>query len=381
MTTEHSPRTARRRTLVDGLLRATVTTGGLSVVVAIVAVLIYLIWMVVPIFLPATVEHIRTERFDSRDVLLATTDAHNESLAAVRRGGSVRFLDAQSLETQAEVQIYNGSFLTVKPIFPRSNAYAAKTNNNELIFFRVYSVIRTEGNQRFVRNQAELLFDGSTIRFDEGIFDFDVFQEESRLRIVVLGPTLTGSLREYKDVDDAFVLSDFDETRFSRAEFTNQVLFGPQGRYIYELNTNSGKYRVIAISSIDKIEESRVGEFTSPEYKVVAIEPVLGRDSFLVSDERGKITQWSLLPARTNRNFIPIREFDVGEVIHSIESEKHRKGFIALAREWRRTPSAYDVKLNPGDVLSRGVTQTNGAFSTRRPANGVWRKRSSNIRD
>ena len=326
-------RTSYRRTLVDKLVHVTVTTGGISVGIAIVVVLIYLIWMVVPIFVPSSVKHVHSMPFDARDVLLATTDARKQSIATVTGSGNILFLDSRSLELKAETSLQKGSFTDVKPILARADAFAATTKSNKLIFFRVDSVIDPQGTARAFDNRAELLFDGSEIAFEGEVMDFDVHQDKHNLRIAVATATGKGTLREYRNIDDNLHLSEFHEEKFALAPHTDRMLFGPEARTLYELSESDGSYRILDIKSIEDAQEARQGRFAPVENRVITIAPVLGRNSLLVSDDSKKLSQWSLQAGSSGPGFIKIREFSFDEVIRSIESERHRKGFVALGQK------------------------------------------------
>ena len=326
------PSIARARALFDGFTKLTVGLGGVAVIAAIVLIMSYFVWVILPMFAPASIKLTQSMEFPTHDVLHISANDSFEILTFIYPDGSIEFRDTANLEVVAQEQIIPDAISIVKPLYPLAAMYAIRTVENELLFLKVSHQVRFDGDERRIENKAELLFDASVIDLT-GVVDFDVYRSETKLRVVTMRSDGELTLKEFRDVDDYFEL---DESRSLLVESWGRdpshvdVMLGPRGRWLYEFDTTSGDYRLSNVASIRRYTIADTGTFDDPEGEFVFVEPVLGRYSFLVADNQGLLSHWILGPIPGGQGLRPIRSFSYAEPIVKVIAEHRRKGFFAI---------------------------------------------------
>lgn len=329
------PRLSRRRQLVDGATRHVVGAGGVAVICAIALIMGYLVWVIVPMLAPSSIKHAASHTVDVEGTLHIATDDTFETATFVRSNGIVEFRDTRSFELIQETPIAASEIDSVKPIFPTSDSYAIAVGNKKLAFFKVAHVVRFLGDQRRIENSATTLFEDSVVELQD-VVEYDVYRSESTLRVALLLNDGSLVVNEYDDVDDYFEL---DEPREAAIPSWNrnvehiQVVLGPRGRWLYEIDTSNGDYRLLNIASIRRPRVEAEGSMGSGNDQFLSATPVLGRYSFLVAYQSGMLAHWSLTPSEHGSQLQQIRSFDGQGPIASVITEHRRKGFLAIGHQ------------------------------------------------
>ena len=335
VTIQQLPSLSRKRRIVNTLTRSTVGLGGVAVIAAIALIMGYLFWVVVPMFAPSSIDYLESHSLPSDSVLGVSSDDRFEVLAVLRSSGTIDFHRTCEMTKSGESVISDVPLKSANRIFPRADAYSALTSGGELLFFRITHDVRFDGDTRRVVSNATRLFDSSTVPMDQ-VVQYDVFQSSSELRIATLRTDGSLEILNYRDVDDFFEL---DEPQITTVEASNAVtdnlslLFGPRGRWLYEFDVSKGDYRLINVASRRRARIESEGSIARADVDLLAIEPVLGRYSFLVSESDGNLTHWSLGPFEEKTDLRPIRTFSYKEPIVRLVSEHRRKGFIAIDQQ------------------------------------------------
>ena len=331
---QHLPSLSRRRRLLDGATRHIVGAGGVAVICAIALIMGYLIWVIVPMLAPSSIQHIATHEVNMEQTLHVATDDTFETATFIRSDGVVEFRDATNFETVQESRISDGKIESVKAIFPTSDSYAASVDNQKLVFFKLAHVVRFLGEERRIESSATRLFEDSEIDLNN-VAEYDVYLSDSTLRVALLYNTGSLVVQEYADVDDYFELEEPRELSlpsWNVAVEDTQIILGPRGRWLYAFDTSKGTYRLLNIASIRRVGEIYEGSLSSRDDQFISATPVLGRYSFLIGYQSGRLEHWSLTPSDDGMYLERIREFKYGESIPKVVTEHRRKGFLAIER-------------------------------------------------
>ena len=294
----------------------------------------YLVWVIVPMLAPSSIQHIATQTQSVGRTIHVATDDTFETATLIRSDGVVEFRDTESFEVVQESRIASGNFESVKPIFPSSDSYAALVDDEELVFFKIAHVVRFLDDERRIENSATTLFEESTIDMRD-VADYDVYRSDTTLRVALLYNDGAIVVREYADVDDYFELEEPRELRLDPWDHNiedAQIILGPRGRWLYEIDTSNGAYRLLNIASIRRAGEVHEGFLGSEVDQFISATPVLGRYSFLIGLQSGRLEHWSLTPSENGTHLKRIREFKYDEPIVKVITEHRRKGFLAVER-------------------------------------------------
>ncbi|MCY3542358.1 MAG: ABC transporter permease subunit [Gammaproteobacteria bacterium] len=326
------PGLAFGRALVDRLTKVAVGIGGIAVIAAIVLIMSYFVWVIIPMFAPASIKLLNSVELPTDEVIFATSDDRFEILTLIKNDGSVEFLDTTDYKTVSSPQVLSESIKQLKPLYPLADSFAIRTTSDELLFLKITHNVRFDRDERRIENTVELLFDETAIDV-AGAVDFDVYRSETKLRVVTLQQDGDLLLEEYQDVDDYFELEDprtLTIESWNRNPEELSVMLGPGGRWLYEFDESSGDYRLTNVASIRRFSVEDTGTFDDTTGDFVVVEPVLGRYSFLVANDQGVLDHWSLGPEADGQGLRKIRSFVYQDPIVQIVAEHRRKGFLAI---------------------------------------------------
>ncbi len=331
MSTRSLPPLPQRRQLVNSFTKHLVFIGGASVIGAITLLMTYLIWVVVPIFKPASVELVETELQLPSDVIRVESNDRFDTLAVIRSSGVVDFIDAQSFETKSTDKISQVPILQIVNVFPTADVFAGVNSDQEMLFFRLTYLVRYIDGVRTLVNHATMLFDEVPVELPDNVSDIDVYWESKKVRIAIRLDNGNIVVSEYLDVDESFALEEERSLTIEGKSGLTRIQWGPQGHRLFDINLESGTYRLLDIRSIRRYHVASSHQFVSEGTKLTTYTPLLGRYSLLVADDAGDVTQWGLQTQATGATLTPIRKFSFESPITMLTSEHRRKGFLAVA--------------------------------------------------
>ena len=304
--------------------------GGIAVIAAIVLIMGYLFWVILPIFAPTSIEPLDESSSMPSDVLLINSDDGFEVISLLRQSGVIEFRDSTTFEIQNQVQVSELPWQNAIQVFPTTDVYAVRDVDNQLTFFRIVHQIRYIDLQRTLVQRVEPLFDGSHYELPTDTESFDVFRNDEDLRVVSLDSDGTIHLVEFEDVDDEFELEFPEENQLAGARLGFEVLFGPRGRFVYAINQSSGTFDLVLLPSVVRPQLVQSESFNDPTRSLTTFEPLLGRHSILVGHDDGSVVQWALTPSDRGTILKPIRTMTFNASIVDLASEQRRKGFAAV---------------------------------------------------
>lgn len=330
MTAYQLPELARSRRVANELTKRVIGVGGVAVIAAIVLIMGYLLWVIVPIFIPASIDELHNANFLPDDVLHIASDDSFETLTLIRSSNQIEFRDPTTFEVKHQVPIGGKPLVAVKRVFPTSDTYAAKHQNNELSFFRIVHQVRFLDGVRILQQNIEPLFEKTTYQLQPNSVSFDTYRNDEDLRIVSRDSSGTIHLVEFEDVDDNLELEFPEENAFTGPIGDYNLFFGPRGKQIYNVNRTTGDFQILLVASVSRPRVFQSGTFSVDDKPPSDIALLLGRHSFLVSDQAGSVVQWSLTPSDQGTILKAIRNTVFDAPITHIASEHRRKGYVVI---------------------------------------------------
>lgn len=324
------PKLSDRRRWVNVLTQRLIGVGGIAVIAAIVLIMGYLFWVILPIFTPTSIEPLDETSGLPDDVLLIGSDDSFEVVSLIRRNGQIEFRDATTFEIQNSIQVSDTSWRSAIMVFPTTDVYAVRDTRDQLKFFRIVHQIRYIDLQRTLVQRVEPLFEDSSYQLPPNTESFDVFRNDEDLRIVSRNTDGAIHLVEFEEVDDDFELEFPEENELVGARTGFDVLFGPRGRFVYAINQLSGAFHLVLLPSVLRPRVVQTDSFIAANHTLTTYEPLLGRHSILAGHDDGSVVQWSLTPSERGSILKPIRTMQFNASIVNLASEQRRKGFAAV---------------------------------------------------
>ncbi len=315
-----------RRRWVNSITQYVVALGGGAVIAAIALIFFYLLWVVMPIFGGASIETGKVYELELSPPVYLDVNESDEIGLAFGAGGDVAFWNLAEGDTRATLNL-DRSISDIKPVYPRSAAYAVLSSDGELNLFEARYPISFVGDERRIGASLTPIYSDEWIDLGK-VRDFDVHLSGSRLSIAHLnGRTLT--LDIYRDAEPEFELEIPRSRSIELDKAYDRLLFGPRGQWLYLL-TDAGDvaiYEVTRAGSLNPLHQRQLAQEATP---LTAVEPLLGRYSLIAADANNRITQWFVVQGEFGLTLEPVRSFELDASAEWLVPEPRRKGFAAL---------------------------------------------------
>ncbi len=330
------------RKLKDKLFGLTMGIGGVTVIVAILTIFVFLLWVVLPLFRSASMTPVKTLQVDDEAVVQIALNEYADIGFLLRTNGAYRFyrtddgtevnhgalslggraprLVAPSTNTAKTIGILVGArkVLLAQPAYHVSFVDNRRQTNPEVIYpLGEEGIDAAPAGTRVTKFVATANEAGATIvalTVDGRAFLTSITKTESLLDEAGFEESQTELANGIKDVD--FLVMDIDQ---------REVYFVSRGGLVrfYDIREPAAPHLV---------EEVQVVE---PDVTVTAVEFLSGGTSLLIGDSKGRIAQW--FPVRDDENnyrLTRIRSFKkFDSPVQLIVPEYYRKGFAALAAD------------------------------------------------
>ena len=318
-----------RRRWVNSITRYVVALGGGAVIAAIALIFFYLLWVVMPIFGRADIETGDVYELDLSTPVYLDVNESDEIGLAFGADGDVLFWDLADGAAKTTYAL-DRSVRDIKPVYPRSAAYAVLSTDGELNLFEATYPISFRGDERSIGAGLAPLYSDEWLELGT-VNDFDVHLAGSTLRIAYLsGRTLT--LDMYRDAEPDFEL-EFPRSRSIELDKAyDRLIFGPRGQWLYLL-TDAGDVAIYEVTRAGRLNPLHQRQLAQETIRLTAVEPLLGRYSLIAADEQSRITQWFVVQGEFGLTLEPVRRFMLDAKTDWLVPEPRRKGFAALSAD------------------------------------------------
>ncbi len=373
----------RFRMFLDKFMRYGVAFGGISIIIAITLIFLYLLAVVFPIFHSAEISQTAAYRLaeagSGNTTLHLAIEEQNEVGLQVTKQGGLRFFDTRNGETITSVapNIPTGVNVTsFAQATPEQNTVAFGLANGEVLLLQHRYKVTFPDDKRLITPQVvtplgadpllidtqnEALVKLATQRNEEGV-TFAATTADKRLIFV-------SYIQEESLFDDAEIERTDVELPYPATEVTH-LLIDKDQRELYVVSQGG---HITFFDIQDKAEPKLMQHLTVTDNgaEISAIESLTGGISLIVGTDKGELAQWSLLRGENNQEqLVKFREFESHDAaITQIVPEFSRKAFVAL--DEKGTLGIYHTTAER-TVLKQAVIQqafANMAMSPR--ANGM----------
>lgn len=316
----------RRRGWVNRATQWVVGLGGGAVIAAIALIFLYLLWVVAPIFVPASIDSPTQLSLSEAPARLLDMSENGDALVRVTGSGLVEFYDPATGAALAAFSL-GKQILSAQRVYPTTDLYLLRDVDNRLWFAQTRYQVNFVDGQRLLTPKLDFPF--TTKPLDLGAFDLlDAQFVDDQLTLATLaGSELT--LTQYKQVELGFSLPRPRQVKVPLDRAPTHAYFGPRAQWLYLIDAQ-GAVEVIGTRSINAPQNLFVGQLVPEGTALTAIAPLLGRYSLVVANDQGQIDQWVMIRDEFGHSLQRVRGFDVGVPAQQIIVEPRRKGFATL---------------------------------------------------
>lgn len=333
------------RKIKDVVIRYLMAIGGIGVIAAIVMIALYLVWVVIPLFLPARLEQVASYNVpggsEHESVYYAMEEQHEIGMR-VSDQGSILFFDTLTGEIVKQESVLPDSTRILTSFSagdPSQRLLAFGLDNGSVLLRSHQYSVTYPGDERVITPSVTGLFDGKPISIDaihkplvllsaqsdESQTTIAAVTDDSRLLLVKLA-LQSGFLGDGQTVQrtdqNIYINNNTKLTHLVLDVEQRELYFADDRGWLYF-------YDISDISAPQLLERIRVVHNNA---RITSLQFLSGGISILVAATDGTISQW--FPVRdTDNNYTlqNVRNF-VSQTasIRSMVPEHYRKGMLAL---------------------------------------------------
>jgi phosphate transport system permease protein len=359
----------RWRLIKDSLARFGVIAGGLSVIVALVLIFFYLLYVVIPLFKPASAEAIThypvPEQNLGKTVLLDVEEQNEVAVRFTETGQAIFFEVAtgkviltEAVKTPANTKVV--SFSQGSPISEGAVIYGL-SNGTAVVVKHQYKTTYPNDKRlitpslRYPLGETPIVIDdkGSSIK-------------QIAVRVGEKSTTIVG-----KTADKVHLVHLESEKNLITDEITSErsdtVIEAP-ATDISDILLDKEDHNLFLFANDGSLSFFDIGDKTTPTLKQhlnvvdagakITVSTFLnGDNSLLIGDSKGLVAQWAIVRDELKKPAMQrIRAFKVSDkAIATIDPEPRRKGFVAIDSEGMM--GIYHTTAER-EVMTEQVTQT-----------------------
>jgi phosphate transport system permease protein len=332
----------RWRNIKDYAAKYGVAAGGIGVIIAILLIFFYLLYVVLPLFLPASVkvqaQYASPQSSEGNSLYLALEE-QNEIGARFTDTGEIIFFQTATGAPIASKQITipeQSRVVSFASGDPATAVVAYGLSNGQAILLKHHYQTSYPNDVRVITPE---------VQFPMGELPVEVDEQGQALEHLAVQENDSGVIFVAKTVDERFILTYFskeqsfldDSTVFERSQTQlpfqlsniHQLLVDKEQRNLY-IASNTGELAHFDIS--DKLEPRLIQQINVIETgaHLTNLQFLTGDLSLLVSDSSGRISQWTAVRDDNNKPILTkIRYFNTNlKSVHNIAAEQNRKGFL-----------------------------------------------------
>ncbi|WP_319380002.1 ABC transporter permease subunit [Thiomicrorhabdus sp.] len=359
-----------RRNLKDRLSRFGVTFGGIGVIFSVLLIMFFLVYVVLPLFVPASVhkqgDFAVPGQAADKTLYYGLDEYQSSGVRFTQSGkmigfdmatGQVAFEDALPIDAHKIT-----AFSIVNDI---RNEIAFGLDDGRVLIAKYGYKVTYPNDQRTITPNITFPYGEEPMDIAEGaIAHLSIRDSESEMKIVY--QTNASSELQVKlfsktesMLSDSITLEEDSSGSIGSELKIKWLLLDGSGRNLYAINAD-GKAAYYNLSDVESPVLQQTVSLMKGAEKPSTIRFLLGDYSLLVGTDNGQIYQW--FPVRNADNVFEltfIRSFDTGKsAIESIAIEKNRKGFAVAdaAGQFQLFHSTAERHLDTQQVTDKALS-------------------------
>jgi len=333
------------RAFKDHLARYIIAMGGMSVIAAIVLIFAYLLYVVFPIFLPASMDLLQRYSLPSSTAgIYLSLEEQNEIGLRIDRQGEVLFFRAENgasvrrerLKLPQGVQIQSWT-----EVDANRGLLAFGLSDGSVLLAQAHYQISYPNDQRQIEPKMIYPFGAEPMVLHEGgdaIEQLAVGDSEESIGFLSYnassGLHFRSFLKEEDLMEESVTLEEQSALRLDYAQKAAMLRLDAEQQFAFVATTEGG-LTLISLSDPTQPEVIQRLRVVELGHKLVQLKFLLGSLSLLVADDHGAVSQWFM--TRDKRGAVKLTEIRHFEALasegHLLLAEQRRKGFLALDQQ------------------------------------------------
>ena len=333
----------RLRLLKDRLTRWVVGAGGISVILAILLIFIYLLYVVVPLVkTPGMQPEVAYTLDDSDQAVYLSMEEQAEIGAVIDRKGRVRFLSTEDGHTISQVQLpvpAGAKVASFSAARPDSGIVALGFSNGQALVVKLNYRVSFPDDKRLITPEVQYPLGEAPIdvNVDGASLDQLAVQQDEAFTLVAWSQG--GMLSVLRASPEESLMADEGSWTYERSSgYTDLIdivslLVDPSQRNLY-LVSRDGTLAWFDISDLLHARLQQQIGVTSQDVGVHEAHFLAGGNSIMVASESGEVSQWFQVRDEQGVSHLKkIRSFDSGMDIRALTPEFSRKGFLVAGAD------------------------------------------------
>ena len=355
----------RRRKMTDAISKYGISTGGISVIFAVLLIMFFLMYVVIPLFVPPTIEKNTSYSVPGgtveKSLYYGVDEYQSSAIRFTESGKLVGFTVADGKINFTDNLPLNGATVTSHAVVNEiKQILAFGLSDGQIIFAKYGYDVSYPNDVRTITPKVTYPFGEEPLQIaDAAITQLAVKSSDSEVRIAyqVKGSNQI-ALKQYTKTEsmltDDVTLELDSESNVSSTNDVKWLKIDTSGRNLYLISKQgvTDYYDIANLESPSLVQH--VSLLTDSE-KPTVIRFLLGNYSLMIGTDKGNIYQW--FPVRDEQNNFAlkeIRKFVISDSpIQSIGIELARKGFAATdaAGQFYLLHSTSERHLGSHDVV------------------------------
>ncbi|MFT6274658.1 MAG: phosphate transport system permease protein [Halioglobus sp.] len=366
----------RWRQLKNTMATATVSTGGVAVLGAILLIFFYLLYEVVPLFSSATaskMDSIPVSSVTAEQLRYTTTEEQGEVALTIDTNWQAKFvrtldgaeLLARSFETNSQVTAFAAG---------NENLLAFAYRDSQIKLNKHSYRLSYPNDKRLVTPSLDQLYTDQELGFAGAVLQ-KVAANDSEDALLIAGISVAGEILARRFEKTTSFLS--DELTLEAKNFLlpklgfrpSEVFVGSSQRWLYFL-ANNGSFAVVDLKRADEQGLQLIadrGTVFGGGGSLTASAMLLGGISLLTASSNGELSQFFMVRTEAGPKFQRVREFDTtGHTVTHIVPEHRRKVFLTLSDDnFLQAYSTTAHRRSLGKQLSENESVSTASVSPR----------------
>lgn len=334
-------RANQKRVIKDKLVKYSITSGGALVLVTLLLIFGYLLYVVLPIFAPVSIEVEKQFTQAKHEQLYGLgLDEQNEISYQLNQDGLLSF---NSLREHDLGELLLSKSMLNNPIAfakssPSNNSYLLSNESGQVTIFKASFSTSYPNDLRVITPQIDFPLGEELIDIDpQGkaitVVSFQLSEENGAVAAVTSdhrGLYLAMNATENMMTEEITWQQEMIELPFL-PNHVSQMLLSPDLNNLFVRSDNN--LLVYDVSDVEDIRIKSAITINAPNSNVTDIKLLTGASSLIVANENGVISQWFEVLKDNKRNFTFIRDFNADAQVVDIVPEYYRKSFVTTDKQ------------------------------------------------